>query len=255
MLAPDIGDEAISMSVDDMLLIDHLSHLAPELLALIFQQLSISERGCLGRTNSALAAIAASDEAWSDAWAAMENAPARHDPRASLRAAWTLSSVRWMPLPPSSGSGQPPPMWRQHFAAVSSGRYVIVHGGQGSDSMRTCAYDLTTATWHDVAEVRRITARSLYPPLYPPRKLPSAHLTSLTSPYFPHLTLPSALPSDLTLPSLTPPSSAGARSLCDHFALPASLQRRLRWRACAHARQAELGVLLRRVSGGGPARQ
>ena len=122
-------------------------------------------------------------------------------PRASLRAAWTLSSVRWMPLPPSSGSGQPPPMWRQHFAAVSSGRYVIVHGGQGSDSMRTCAYDLTTATWHDVAEVRRITARSLYPPLYPPRKLPSAHLTSLTSPYFPHLTLPSALPSDLTLRS------------------------------------------------------
>ena len=152
MLEPDVSDNfsdgVIGRSVET--LIDRLSHLAPELLVLVFQQISIFERGRLGQTSKGLAAIAASDEAWSDAWAELEDAPARSDPRAALRAAWTLDSVKWAALP--SAGGQPPPMWRQHFSAVSSGRYVILHGGEGSESMRTCAFDLIDACWHDVAE-------------------------------------------------------------------------------------------------------
>ena len=147
---------------------DGLSCLAPELILLILRHIpSLAHRGNLGCTNRMLAALLASEEAWSDAWQARFGACARDDPRTSLRALRKLDAVKWLALP----SNNEEPRWRQHFAAVTTGRYIIVFGGEsGSNEIvfgardYTHAYDLTRGTWHAVAQdcphprVRRFNA-------------------------------------------------------------------------------------------------
>ena len=141
----------VPMDVSDMKDEDLLSGLTPDLLLLIVHHLDVCHRARLGKTCRTISAIMATSEYWMDAWCRLPNAPKQSDPRAALKSIRTLDSVHWSPMPVKTTVP-----WRQHFAAVSSGKHLIVYGGvckaeQGFAKLTAWAYDLTDDVWRQAA--------------------------------------------------------------------------------------------------------